>query len=82
MYCGKRDVPLEVEQVVPKSRGGSNRVISCINCNRDKDSQTTEEFGYPEIQEQAKESLKDTSVVNSIGWDMYNRLKNSIFLLK
>jgi 5-methylcytosine-specific restriction endonuclease McrA len=25
-YCGKTDVPLEIEHIIPKSRGGSNRV--------------------------------------------------------
>ena len=39
-YCGAKDVPLEVEHIVPKARGGSNRVsnltISCHKCNQDK----------------------------------------------
>ena len=26
VYCGVRDVPMEVEHIVPKTRGGSNRV--------------------------------------------------------
>jgi len=44
VYCGKKNVPLEVEHIIPKSRGGSNRVdnltISCHNCNQEKDNQT------------------------------------------
>ncbi len=36
-YCGKKDVPLEIEHIIPRTRGGSNRVsnltLSCIPCN-------------------------------------------------
>lgn len=41
-YCGAKDVPLEVEHVHPKSRGGSNRVsnltLACRECNEEKDN--------------------------------------------
>jgi len=37
VYCGVRDVPMEVEHIIPKIRGGSNRVsnltLSCQPCN-------------------------------------------------
>lgn len=60
----KKNVPLEVEHIIPNSRNGSNRVdnltISCVDCNQKKDNQTTKEFGYPEVQKQAKETLKST----------------------
>ena len=40
VYCGKEGVPLEVEHIIPKSRGGSNKVdnltISCCHCNQKK----------------------------------------------
>jgi len=79
VYCGKESVPLEVEHILPKSRGGSNSVtnltISCVDCNQEKDDQTAEEFGHPEVQERAKESLKDAGVVNSIRWEIYNNLQ-------
>lgn len=39
-YCGRENLPLEVEHVVPKSRGGtdrvSNLVMSCRQCNDEK----------------------------------------------
>jgi 5-methylcytosine-specific restriction endonuclease McrA len=39
-YCGKTDIPLEIEHIVPKSKGGSNRVsnltLACTECNRKK----------------------------------------------
>ena len=48
-YCGKRDVPLEVEHIVPKARGGTNRVsnltLACVPCNLAKGTQTAAEFG-------------------------------------
>ena len=61
-YCGKTKLPLEVEHITPKSRGGSNRVanltLSCRACNEKKDKQTAAEFGYPAIQAQAQKPLK------------------------
>lgn len=39
-YCEAKDVPLEVEHFIAKSKGGTNRVsnltISCRECNEDK----------------------------------------------
>lgn len=41
-YCGTEDTPLEIEHVVPRSCGGSNRVsnltLSCHDCNQAKDA--------------------------------------------
>lgn len=68
-YCGVTDVPFEIEHIIPKSRGGSNRIsnltIACHKCNQSKDSKTATEFGYPEVQAQAKKPLKDAAIVNS-----------------
>jgi len=65
VYCGVRDVPMEVEHIVPKTRGGSNRVsnltLSCQPCNQKKSDQTVAEFGYPEVEKQAKAPLKDAA---------------------
>jgi len=69
-YCGKENVPLEIEHIVPKSRGGSNSVsnltLSCRECNLKKGNKTAEEFGYPMIQKKAKQSLKATAFMNVI----------------
>lgn len=69
-YCGKKDVPLEIEHIVPKSKGGSNRVsnltISCHECNIKKGNQTAEEFGHPKIQSTAKKSLRATAFMNIV----------------
>lgn len=80
-YCGAKDVPLQVEHVVPRSRGGSNRIsnltLSCGPCNKAKGAMTAEEFGHPEIQARAKEPLKDAAAVNSTRWALFGRLKNT-----
>jgi 5-methylcytosine-specific restriction endonuclease McrA len=77
-YCGQKDVPLEIEHIIPKSRGGTDRVdnlaIACHDCNQRKSSQTAKEFGYPDIHKQAKETLKDASAVNSTRWAVYDCL--------
>ena len=47
-YCGAKDVPLEVEHTLPKSKGGSNRVsnlaIACVPCNQAKSNLDIQEF--------------------------------------
>ena len=69
-YCGKRDAPLEIEHIVPRSRGGSDRVsnltISCHECNQTKGNQTAEEFGHSQIQAKAEKSLKATAFMNIV----------------
>ena len=67
-YCKAKNVPLEVEHIVPRSRGGSNRItnlaLSCRKCNQAKGNQTAEEFGHPKVQAQARTPLKDAAAVN------------------
>jgi 5-methylcytosine-specific restriction endonuclease McrA len=79
-YCGKTDVPLEVEHIVPKSRGGSDRVsnltLACHACNQRKGDRTAEEFGHPEVQTQAKAPLKDAAAINMTRWALYQRLQD------
>ncbi|MEL6405873.1 MAG: RNA-guided endonuclease IscB [Chloroflexota bacterium] len=78
-YCGIRDIPLEIEHIVPKSRGGSNRVsnltLACHACNQDKGNQTASEYGFPQIQTQAKKPLRDASAINSTRWVLFEQLK-------
>jgi 5-methylcytosine-specific restriction endonuclease McrA len=48
VYCGEKDVPLQIEHIKPKSMGGTNRVsnltIACEKCNIRKNTMTVEEF--------------------------------------
>ena len=68
-YCGITNVPLEVEHIIPKSRGGSNRIsnltLACNSCNTSKGSKTASEFGYPSLHKQAQLPLKDAAAVNA-----------------
>jgi 5-methylcytosine-specific restriction endonuclease McrA len=80
-YCGRTGMPLQVEHIVPKSRGGSKRVsnltLSCQACNLEKGSRTAEEFDHPEIQAEARQPLKDAAAVNTTRWELWRRLSES-----
>lgn len=75
-YCGKSDVPLQIEHIVPKSKGGTNRIsnltIACDSCNKKKGALFIQEFlkGKPAVLKQILalnvNSLKDTASVNSM----------------
>ena len=77
-YCKATNVPLQIEHIVPKVRHGSHRVsnltIACKPCNDAKGTRTAEEFGYPQIQAQAKQPLRDAAAVNATRWALYHRL--------
>ena len=78
-YCDCKDVPLQVEHINPKARGGTNRVtnlcLACQKCNQRKGALTAAEFGYPEIQAQARKPLKDATAVNATRWRLFNELQ-------
>ena len=80
-YCGKTGVPLQVEHIFPKSRGGSDRVsnltISCGCCNLQKGDRTAAEFGHADIHRRAKESLKSAAFMNQVRWQLVNELECS-----
>ena len=75
-YCSIRDVPLEIDHITPKSRGGSDRVsnltLACRSCNEKKSNMPITEFlkNSPEtlkkITLQAKTPLKDAAAVNTL----------------
>jgi len=54
-YCGKRGVPLTIDHVMPKRRGGKdtweNLVTACIDCNNAKGDRTPEESHMPLMKE-------------------------------
>jgi 5-methylcytosine-specific restriction endonuclease McrA len=79
-YCGAKDCPLEIEHIIPKSRGGSNRLsnltLACHSCNQKKGNRTASEFGYPKIQAQAKKPLADAAVMNTLRWAIFERFQS------
>src|SRR6266849_6447576 len=80
-YCKRTGMPLQVEHIVPKRRGGSHRTtnlpLACEHCNQQKGNRTAQEFGFPHIQAQAQHPLKDAAAVNSTRWALYERLKTT-----
>lgn len=76
VYCGKINVPLQVEHVVPKINGGTNKIsnltIACQPCNQKKGSKNIEEFlkDKPEILKKVKSqintTLKDAASVDAM----------------
>ena len=86
-YCDAKDIPLEVEHIVPKSKGGSNRVsnltLSCRPCNQKKGNRSIEDFlaKKPDVLKRvvanAKKPLKDSAAVNSTRWALCQTLKET-----
>lgn len=85
VYCNVENAPLEVEHIIAKSRGGTNRVsnltLACHECNQAKGNQLIEQFlkGKPDLLKrvlaQAKSPLKDAVAVNTTRWELYRRLQ-------
>ena len=83
-YCDAESVPLEVEHILCRKRGGTNRVsnltIACEPCNDKKETQLIQDFltDQPErlrrILAQAKAPLVDAAAVNATRWELYRRL--------
>ena len=86
-YCGAENVPLQVEHIQPKAKGGSHRIsnlcLACEKCNQKKGTQAIEKFlaKKPDVLKgilaQAKRPLKDATAVNSTRWALFNRLKET-----
>ena len=80
-YCGATGVPLQVEHIVPRSRGGSDRVsnlcLACGSCNQTKGNRTAAEFGHPAVQARAQAPLKDAAAINATRWAFFRRLSAS-----
>lgn len=84
-YCGATNVPLQVEHIQARTRGGADRIsnlcLSCEHCNQAKGAQDIREFlkKKPRVLHtllaQAKVPLKDATAVNATRWALYERLK-------
>ena len=84
-YCGKENIPLQVEHIVPKAKYTDNRVsnlcLACEKCNLAKGTKDIRDFlkKKPELLKkilaQAKAPLKDAAAVNSTRWELFRRLE-------
>lgn len=87
VYCNVSPVQLEIEHIVPKSKGGSNRVsnltLACRSCNEAKGNQKLSQFLkrkpdlLNQILAQAKTPLKDAAAVNATRWELNRRLQQT-----
>ncbi|KAM3103268.1 RNA-guided endonuclease IscB [Phormidesmis sp. 146-12] len=86
-YCSAENIPLQVEHIQPKAKGGSNRIsnlcLACEKCNLKKGTQDIKVFlaKKPDLLKrvlaQAKRPLKDAAAVNSTRWALFSRLKET-----
>ena len=85
VYCNRKNIPLEVEHMTPKSRNGSDRVInltiSCHKCNQKKGNLTVEEFGYPKVREKADKRMQASTFMNHMRWKLVDRIEQQCNLL-
>ena len=76
-YCGEQRKQLTLDHVIPRSRGGTDRVFNlttaCLKCNQQKDNRLPEEFlkDNPEKLQQLltrdpRRSYQDTSWMNTL----------------
>jgi hypothetical protein len=85
-YCGKENVPLQIEHMVPRAKLGSNRIsnlcLACDKCNKAKGTKDIAVFlkKKPELLKkilaQAKASLRDAAAVNTTRWELFYRLES------
>jgi hypothetical protein len=86
-YCDARDVPLNIEHVIPLARGGtdrlSNLVIACVRCNQAKGVLLIEDYlrNDPErlarILGELQTPLKDAAAVNATRQALWRQLSQT-----
>jgi 5-methylcytosine-specific restriction endonuclease McrA len=86
-YCNLKDAPLQIEHIVAKARGGSNRAsnltLACACCNQRKGAQSIEVFlakdpkRLARVLAQAQRPLKDAAAVNATRWALSTALKTT-----
>lgn len=85
-YCGVKDVPLQIEHIQPRSKGGSNRIsnltLSCEKCNLKKGASDIKDFLKKEPQKfkallsQATKPLPDAAAVNATRFKLLETLRS------
>lgn len=86
-YCDAKNVPLNMDHIDPKARGGSLRVSnlapSCVPCNQKKGATPLAEFlardpvRLARIQTQRRRPLSDAAAVNTTRWALDSALRET-----
>jgi 5-methylcytosine-specific restriction endonuclease McrA len=86
-YCGAKDVPLQIEHIHSRAKGGSNSItnltLSCKRCNLKKGTKDIKVFlkkdpsKLSKILAQAKIPLADAAAVNTTRWTLFEVLKET-----
>ena len=86
-YCGAKNIPLQVEHIHPRAKGGSssitNLTLSCEECNLKKGTKDIKEFlkkdrtKLNKILAQVKRPLTDAAAVNTTRVRLFNVLKET-----
>jgi 5-methylcytosine-specific restriction endonuclease McrA len=84
-YCSKKDIPLQIEHIVPRAKGGTDRISNlCLACEKCNQAKGTKDIGdflkkkpdlLKKILSQAKAPLKDAAAVNATRWELFRRLE-------
>lgn len=84
-YCDATNVPLQVDHILAKARGGSDRVsnltLACQRCNQEKGSQLIEDYlahdpsRLARINRLRKQPLRDAAAVNATRWALWHALE-------
>ncbi len=84
-YCGKENIQLQIEHIVPRAKLGTNRIsnlcLACEKCNKAKGTKDIKDFLkkkpdlLKKILAQAKSPLKDAAAVNATRWELFRRLQ-------
>jgi 5-methylcytosine-specific restriction endonuclease McrA len=80
-YCQQSSKKFQVEHLIPRSRGGSDRlsnlVLACDSCNIAKGERTAQEFGFAHLMLEAKIPLGGAAVMNATRWRVYRELQTT-----
>ncbi|MBD2606884.1 RRXRR domain-containing protein [Scytonema hofmannii FACHB-248] len=86
-YCGVKDVPLQIEHIHPRAKGGSNSInnlaLSCEKCNTKKGTKDIKDFlkkdpsKLEKILKQVKRPLSDAAAVNTTRFALLKVLKTT-----
>jgi 5-methylcytosine-specific restriction endonuclease McrA len=84
-YCDRTDVPLTQDHVIPRSKGGSDRLSNllpaCRRCNQKKGNRSLEEFLSQDpdrlrrIRKRLRAPLRDAAALNSTRRTLAERLR-------